>query len=178
MEDTCCTHKISLNRAFSTALLAVAATVVSSVAGYYLVGLFSGFSGYTVAIHKLDPYAGCQLFPEWITRAANLCRPMLLQSLLLWLSPYTKFDTPLTAAVFIDRGVSLGLSLRFCMDGAFGLSITLLPILHTLVTSIFVLFAYSLRDCSTVRPLRDTSVHFLIASGFSFIIYAISPWIL
>lgn len=178
MEDKSAICNATLNRAFWCALLALTATVLSAIAGYYLAGLLSEFAGYSVTAHTTDPYIGCHLFPEWVTRAARLCRPMLLQSLLLWLAPYTKFDTPLTAAVFMDRGLSLGLALKFCTANTYGLSITLLPILHTLVTAIFILFAYSLRDTVSPRPMKDTVVHFLIASGFSFMLYTITPWIL
>ena len=58
------------------------------------------------------------------------------------------------------------------------MSVSLLPLFHTLVSAVLIFFAYSLRDSHAVRPLRDTLVHFLIATGFSFIIYTVSPWIL
>ncbi len=178
MSDKSNEQRVALNRAFYVALLSVAVTIISCFVGYYLAVVLSNYAEFSVNVHETDPYVGCQMFPEWISRAITLCRPVLLQSLLLWISPYTKFDTPLTAGIFMDRGVSLGLSLRFCAGSTFGLSITLLPVLHALVTAVFILFAYSLRDSRTVRPLGDTFVHFLISSGFSFIIYTVSPWIL
>ena len=121
---------------------------------------------------------GCALFPEFTARTAALCRPALLQSLILWIAPYTAFGTPLTAVVFMGRGLALGFALRFCTAGEAAFSVSLLLILHTLVTAIFLFFAYSLRNTHTVRPMKDTLVHFLITSGFTFAVYIASPWIL
>ncbi|MBQ1976243.1 MAG: hypothetical protein IIW82_03775 [Clostridia bacterium] len=178
MAESSCTRKVALDRAFCIALLSVAVSVVSVVIGYYLAIRFSEAGFGDIAIREVNPYKGCQLLPEWISRAAGLCRPVLLQAFLLWIAPYTKFDALLTAAVFIDRGISLGLSLRFCIAGAADVSVSLLPLFHTVVSAVLIFFAYSLRDSRAVRPLRDTFVHFLIATGFSFIIYTVSPWIL
>ena len=178
MHTGSCAHKVSLDRAFSAALLAVVITVLSAVAGYYFGDLYVSNSDTDVIIHTTDLYRGCSLFVEWLTRAARLCRPMLLQSLLLWLAPYTKLEAPISSAVFMDRGVSLGLALRFSASEASDLSIALLPLLHTMITAVFILFTYSLHDSRTVRPVRDTCVQFLIASGFTFIVYIASSWIL
>ena len=178
MAESSYTRKTPLDRAFSIALLAVTATIISGVAGYYLAILSTDYSSVGVAVQKLNPYMGCQLPPEWLTRGARLCRTVLLQAILLWIAPYTKFDALLTASVFIERGISMGLALRFCASGAVDMSVSLLPLFHTLVTAVFVLFAYSLRNSRAARPLGDTFVHFLIATGFSFIIYTITPWLL
>ena len=178
MAESSCTRKVALDRAFCIALLSVAVSVFSVVIGYYLAIHFSEAGFGDIEIREVNPYIGCQLLPEWISRAAGLCRPVLLQALLLWIAPYTKFDAYLTAAVFVDRGISLGLALRFCIAGAACVSVSLLPLFHTLVSAVLIFFAYSLRDSRAVRPLRDTFVHFLIATGFSFIIYTVTPWIL
>ena len=178
MHTGSCAHNVALDRAFSVALLAVAVTAISTAAGYYLGDLCASNSNTAVIIHTTDPYRGCSLFVEWLTRAARLCRPMLLQSLLLWLAPYTKLEAPISSAVFMDRGVSLGLALRFSASEASDLSIALLPLLHTMITAVFILFTYSLHDSHTVRPVRDTCVQFFIASGFTFIVYIASSWIL
>ena len=178
MPQTSCTRGNSLDRAFCIALLAVAATIVSVVAGYYLAVILTDFGAGGVAARELNPYIGCQLPVEYLSRVAQQCRSVLLQSFLLWVAPYTKFDGLLSACVFIERGISLGLALRFCAAGSAGLSVTLLPLLYTVVTAILILFSYSLRDSHTVRPVGDTFVHFLIASGFAFIIYTVTPWIL
>ena len=178
MGDTPGIRKVTVDRAFSVALLAIVISVISSVAGYYLAGMVTIGGITSVSLQIADPYVGCELFPEWAARAAQICRPVLIQSLLLWIAPYTKFDKPVTAGVFIDRGLSLGLALRFCTADSITRPLSVLPLLHTLVTAIWILFTYSLRDSKAVRPLADTCVHYLIASGFSFIIYVVSPWIL
>lgn len=178
MHTGSCAHNVALDRAFSVALLAVAVTAISTAAGYYLGDLCASNSNTAVIIHTTDPYRGCSLFVEWLTRAARLCRPMLLQSLLLWLAPYTKLEAPISSAVFMDRGVSLGLALQFCVSETTDISVSLLPLLHTLITAVFILFTYSLHDSHTVRPVRDTCVQFFIASGFTFIVYIASSWIL
>lgn len=178
MPQSSCTKKTSLDRAFSLALLAVTATAISGVAGYYLAGLLFDGVVSRITAHELNPYVGCLLPVEYLSRAVQLCRPVLLQVFLLWIAPYTKFDGILSASVFIERGISLGLALKFCTADTAGLSLTLLPLFYALVTAILILFVYSLSDSRTARPVRDTFVHFLIASGFSFIIYTTTPWIL
>ena len=166
------------DRAFSIALFSLAVTILSAVGGYYLACFLCGGTSFSLSVQSIDPYSGCDLFPEYAVRAARLCRPILLHATVLWLSPYTKFDMPLTSAIFIDRGISLGLSIRFCTAVTANTSLSLLPLLYALITSILILFAYSLRTAQTVRPFRDTYVNYLIASGFAFTLYIVSPWIL
>lgn len=171
-------RRVSLDRAFAAALFAIVISVISSVAGYYLADTFLTGSSSAVSFRYVDPYLGCEIFPEFVSRAAQICRVVLLQAILLWIAPYTRFEKPLTAAVFIDRGLSLGLALRFVIADCASTTLSVLLLLHTLITAIWILFVYSLRDASTVRPLKDTCTHFLIASGFSFVLYIASPWIL
>ncbi|MBQ7939585.1 MAG: hypothetical protein IJ281_04325 [Clostridia bacterium] len=170
--------RTSWNRAFCSAMFVLAVTALAVVSGFYLAKLLYGSTLLQLHIQSLDPYAGCDFFTEYAMCAARLCRPLLLQALILWLAPYTAFDLPLALAVFLARGISLGSALYICRMTTGNIHMLSLPVLYAVISAIFVIFSYSLRDHHCIRPLRETSVHFLIAAGFALSIQILSPFIL
>ena len=166
-----------LDRAFLTALLTLAVTVLGVITGYFIPPLLFDGTSWFLEVQRIRPYARCDFFAEYAVCAASLCRSVLIESLVLWLAPYTKFDIPLTSAVFLSRGLSLGVALSICRRIAADASVFVLPILYAVITAVFVLFSYSLRRTSGARPVRETCIHFLIASGFAFAVQILSPLI-
>ena len=170
--------RLSWNRAFCTALFVLVVTGISVVFGFHLTRMFYGDSFFQFHIQRTDPYADCDFFTEYAMCASRFCRPLLLQALILWLAPYTVFDLPLTSAVFLARGISLGSALYVCRIAKADIFVFALPLLYAMISAALVLCTYSLRGQNSPRPLRETCVHFLVAAGFTFMIQILSPLIL
>lgn len=166
-----------LDRAFLVAVLTLILTGCGVVCSYILAPWLLDDSDISLSIQRIHPYAACDFFVDYAMCAVTLCRSLLVEALILWLAPYTKLDIPLTSAVFLSRGISLGAALYICRCTAADASIYVLPLLYAVITAVFILFSYSLRRADTTRPVRETCVHFLIASGLAFAIQILSPLI-
>lgn len=171
------TTNAPLDRAFLTAILTLTVTILGVVSGYFIPSLLFNSTAWVLKVQRIQPYAFCDFFAEYAVCAASLCRSVLIESLILWLAPYTKFDIPLTSTVFLSRGLSLGIALSICRSMAANASLFILPILYAVITAIFVLFSYSLRRTGGTRPVHESSIHFLIASGLAFAVQILSPLI-
>lgn len=167
-----------LDRAFLVAILTLILTGSGIVCSYFLSPCLFDTTSMSLSIQRIHPYAACDFLVDYALCAVTLCRSILVEALILWLAPYTKLDIPLTSAVFLSRGLSLGVALYICRSTAADASIYILPLLYAVITAVFILFSYSLRRSDTTRPVRETCVHFLIASGFAFAIQILSPLII
>ncbi len=167
-----------LDRAFLVAILTLILTGSGIVCSYLLFPCLFDTTSMSLSIQSIHPYETCDFLVDYALCAVTLCRSILVEALILWLAPYTKLDIPLTSAVFLSRGLSLGVALYICRSTGADASIYVLPLLYAVITAVFILFSYSLRRFDSTRPVRETCVHFLIASGFAFAIQILSPLII
>ena len=178
MKHSSSTAGAPLDRAFLVAVLTLILTGSGVISAYFLSPCLFDGAAMSLSVQRIHPYAACDFLADYAMCAVTLCRSLLIEALIIWLAPYTKLDIPLTSAVFLSRGISLGVAIYICRSTGADASIYILPLFYAVITAVFILFSYSLRRSDTTRPVRETSVHFLIASGFAFAIQILSPLII
>lgn len=145
-------------------LSSVFVVIISAFCGYGLAFLFIP-AGDALTLMSTDPYAGCILPVEYALRAAEMCRPVLMETAVVWISAYVDFEKPLLAAVFSMRGISLGISLYAVMLAAESSPLAFLPLAYAAITAVFLIFTRHLRRDVGRVPLTESIVFALLAGG-------------
>lgn len=152
-------------------LSSVFVVILTAFCGYGLARLFFP-SG--VLLTSTDPYAGCMLPIEYIFRSGELCRPVLLETAVVWISAYVDFEKPLLFAFFSLRGLSVGVSMYTAFLSFERSGFLFFPLSYMAVTAVFLIFTRCLRQDVGRVPLSQSVVYALIAGGVASAITLVS----
>lgn len=153
-----------LGRDVSAFIYALFVTLIFAFWGYAAVLLIFS-QGSTVSLLLVDPYAGCRDLPDYAIRAAVLCRPILWQAAILWLSAYTQFEKALLTLVFSIRGLSLGIAVYLLLLSPAAREFAFLPVAYTAVTAVFLLLTSVIHTETGARSAGESFIMALVAAG-------------
>lgn len=163
---------------FSCTMLSLFAFSLSLLIGVACGEILYTYTADTLSVTTAAPYAGCDLFPEYCARAAQLCQSTVFQLALVWLSAYVRFDKILLAAVFASRGCAFGMAFRLCALLQAEHAAVLYTAAYACITVVFLMLVFHLRTDKEVRPIADSFTAMMIAGGVCCAIVILSTFLL
>ena len=153
-----------LRRDAASFLFSLCITVVAGLLGYVFAPLITP-RGYALSLLSSQTYIDCETAADAALRFSVLFRPMLMHTVLVWLSAYVQFEKVLSGFVFAARGLSLGFALHILCLAKDAVQFAPLAVAYTAVTVILLLLMRWIRKDSGARPATESFVFTLIAAG-------------
>ena len=157
--------KKTFPRSFTTVILSVLAFSLSLLLGILLADIVWQRSGpsFSVVIH--NPYSGCALLQDYITRAAFLAFPGILYTIAVWLTAYVHFEKTALVILFSLRGICGGSALRLALFTAASNSIWLSIGAHTGISLLLLWLVFCIRRDDALIPLPDSFTAMMTVGG-------------
>ncbi len=153
-----------LRRDTASFLFALGVTVFAVFIGYASFPFLLP-QGSVVSLIPTELYAGCKTAADCILRLAFLCRPILIQTVAIWISAYVQFEKALSGFVFLVRGVSLGIGLRVLFCTPPNAAYAVCTVAYMLVTAVLLLLTRCVHERNGTRSADETFICTLIAAG-------------
>lgn len=144
--------------------LAVLSLICAAFAGYGAAALLI-FPETGFLLSGTDPYAGCQIPAEYVVRCAELCLPVLLQTVLVWISAYVVFERTMLTSLFSLHGLSVGSAIYAVIRMENSSRLAYLLLADAAIIAVHLILTRAVRRDSGRVPFSESLIYMLTAAG-------------
>ena len=163
MSETACLSPALKHPSRRILCAAILAAALGAAFGFLLSRLI--FDGIRPDYASISPYRGCDLVPEYIFRACSLCRPLLLEAVIVCLFACCAFARPLLSGFFFFRGMTTGMAISCCLLSNTPLPAYLFLVGYLLITLIWLFLTRALYTAHGISHISETLTSVWIAVG-------------
>ncbi len=168
-ESTSARSRLGKDTAYFLAMLSVSAC--AALIGYgWAFCTFDGTYAFSFSFSNL--YSDCHFPLEFLCRSALLCRPFLIEAVILLIISYSRFEKLLSFSYFLIRGVALGAALFITLRTSSVSLCLYLPLVHMAGTLLYLIFTRNLRTDTGLRSRSEAILSTTIAAGAASLLFA------